>query len=195
MCSKCARKLSTYPRSLSDLSWVLVSRRGSPLPSAATASSSSNGGMMNKSRRLFFDFRLVPTFDAFTEPVVNAFIVDDDVVDEIGWGKSVRWWWWWWWNETLIIGFNEANLIESSTTYWLEKSSSGTKTATRHPWCARWAAPPRAGLRQGWFETWLAPFRGREDCLDATSSGTDGVGSPAGFGQDLRQPTPNPSLT
>lgn len=82
-------KLSTHPRSLRDLSCVLVKRLGSPLPSAATASSSSNGGMINKSRKLFFDFLLVPTFEAFTEPVVNAFIVDDDVVDEIGWGKSM----------------------------------------------------------------------------------------------------------
>lgn len=63
---------------------MFVSRRGSPVPSAATASSSSNGGMINKSRRLFFDFLLVPTFEALTGAVVNAFIVDDDVVDEIG---------------------------------------------------------------------------------------------------------------
>lgn len=75
---------STYPRSRSDRSWLLVSLRGSPLPSAATASSSSNGGMMNKSRRLFLDFRLVPTFEAFTGPVVSALMVDEDVVDEIG---------------------------------------------------------------------------------------------------------------
>lgn len=74
----------THPRSLSDLNWLFVRRLGSPLPSAATASSSSNGGMMNKSRKLFLDFRLVPTFDAFTGTVVKAFIVDDDVVDEIG---------------------------------------------------------------------------------------------------------------
>lgn len=47
--------------------------------------------MMNKSRRLFFDFRLVPTFDALMgPPVVNALIVDDDVVDEIGCGKSEK---------------------------------------------------------------------------------------------------------
>lgn len=45
---------------------------------------------MKRSRRLFFDFRFVPTFDAFTGPVVNAFKVDDDVVDEIGCGKSVK---------------------------------------------------------------------------------------------------------
>lgn len=63
---------------------MFARRRGSPLPSAATASSSSNGGMMNKSRKLFLDFLFVPTFDAFTGPVVNALIVDDDVVDEIG---------------------------------------------------------------------------------------------------------------
>jgi hypothetical protein len=67
-----------------------VSRLGSPLQSAATASSSSNGGMMNKSRKLFFDFRFVPTFEAFTGPVVNALIVDEDVVDEIGWGRSLE---------------------------------------------------------------------------------------------------------
>lgn len=57
-------------------------RRGSPLPSAATASSSSNGGMMNKSRKLFLDFLFVPTFEALTGPVVITFIVADDTVDE-----------------------------------------------------------------------------------------------------------------
>jgi hypothetical protein len=81
---------STYPRSRSDLSCVLVRRRGSPLPSAATASSSSNGGMMNKSRKLFLDFRLVPTFEALTGPVVSALMVDDELVDEMGWGRSVN---------------------------------------------------------------------------------------------------------
>lgn len=80
----------TYPRSLSDRSWLLVRRLGSPLPSAATASSSSKGGMMNRSRRLFLDFRLVPTFDAFTGPeLFNALIAEDEFVDDIGWGKSV----------------------------------------------------------------------------------------------------------
>lgn len=43
---------------------------------------------MKRSRRLFLDLRLVPTFEAFTGPVVNALIVDADV-DEIGCGKSV----------------------------------------------------------------------------------------------------------
>lgn len=45
---------------------------------------------MNKSRKLFFDFRLVPTLDAFIGPVDSAFIVDDEVVDEIDCGKSVN---------------------------------------------------------------------------------------------------------
>lgn len=50
----------TYPRSRSERSCVLLSSRGSPVPSAATASSSSNGGAMKRSRRLIGrDFRLV----------------------------------------------------------------------------------------------------------------------------------------
>lgn len=70
---------------------MFVSLRGSPDPSAATASSSSNGGMMNKSRKLFFDFRLVPTFEAFMGPaLLKALIAEADVVDEIGCGKSIN---------------------------------------------------------------------------------------------------------
>lgn len=82
-CSTTCR--DTHPRSRSDLSWLFVRRRGSPLPSAATASSSSNGGIINKSRKLFFDFLLVPTLEALIGPDDNTLIVDDAVVvDEIG---------------------------------------------------------------------------------------------------------------
>lgn len=80
-----ASRVDTYPRSRRDLSWLFVRRRGSPLPSAATASSSSNGGMINKSRKLFFDFLLVPTLEALIGPDDNTLIVDEVVVvDEIG---------------------------------------------------------------------------------------------------------------
>jgi hypothetical protein len=68
---------------------VFVSRLGSPAPSAATASNSSNGGIINKSRRFIaFDFRLVPTFDAFIGPLVCKLIVEDIAAVEIGCGKS-----------------------------------------------------------------------------------------------------------
>lgn len=46
------RKDVPYPRSRNDFNCVLVNRRGSPMPSIATASNSSNGGAMNKSRKL-----------------------------------------------------------------------------------------------------------------------------------------------
>lgn len=42
---------SIYPRSRIARNCVLVNRRGSPVPSAATASSSSNAGAMNRSRK------------------------------------------------------------------------------------------------------------------------------------------------
>jgi len=45
------KRRNTNPRSLNDLSCVFVKRLGSPVPSAATASNSSNGGATNKSRK------------------------------------------------------------------------------------------------------------------------------------------------
>jgi hypothetical protein len=46
--------------------------------------------MMNKSRKLFFDFLFVPTFEAFTGPVASALMVDDEFVDDMGWGRSAN---------------------------------------------------------------------------------------------------------
>lgn len=47
----------TNPRSRNDFNWVLVRRRGSPDPSIATASNSSNGGDINKSRKFIGRYR------------------------------------------------------------------------------------------------------------------------------------------
>lgn len=84
-----AHEIKTYPRSFKDFSWLFVSLLGSPLLSAATASNSSKGGIINKSLKFMpLDFLFVPTFDAFAWTVVVPF---DDVLIvavEIGWGKS-----------------------------------------------------------------------------------------------------------
>lgn len=59
---KIENAIFTYPRSRSDFNCVLVNRLGSPLPSIATASNSSNGGATNKSRKFIgrYLFRFVP---------------------------------------------------------------------------------------------------------------------------------------
>lgn len=47
----------TNPFSLNDFNCVFVNRLGSPVPSIATTSSSSNGGAINKSRRFIGRYR------------------------------------------------------------------------------------------------------------------------------------------
>lgn len=49
---KIKQAVFTHPFSRIALSWELVSRRGSPVPSVATASNSSKGGAINKSLKL-----------------------------------------------------------------------------------------------------------------------------------------------
>lgn len=92
----------TYPLSRKDFNWLLVNLRGSPALSAATASNSSKGGRIKRSRKFIArDLRFVPVVFAVgaeTTPVaelVSKFIPDCEVtevcvvwVDEIGCGKS-----------------------------------------------------------------------------------------------------------
>jgi hypothetical protein len=102
---------------------VLVNRRGSPLPSAATWSSSSNGGMMNKSRKFMaFDLRLVPTFEAFDPVVVEVLSAAKEiaVVLETACGKSA------------ITKLFHCTIYEiTKTAYLLERSSNDIETAKR----------------------------------------------------------------
>lgn len=78
----------TYPLSRNERNCELVKRRGSPVPSAATASNSSNGGVIKRSRKLI---GRVLRFIIFSE---DAVVVDEVVVgiavDASGVGKSVE---------------------------------------------------------------------------------------------------------
>lgn len=68
----------TYPRSRSDFSWLLVRRRGSPEPSVATASNSSNGGATKRSRKFTGRYlRLVLPLAVLDTGVGNTVLIDN----------------------------------------------------------------------------------------------------------------------
>lgn len=74
-----------HPDSRNDFSCELVRRRGSPLPSDATASNSSKGGAINRSRKLIGRvlLRLLTLF-------VALLTVSTSVVADSGCGSTVK---------------------------------------------------------------------------------------------------------
>lgn len=65
----------THPRSRNDLSCWSVRRRGSPWLSVATASSSSNGGAINRSRKFIGRAFLLLLFVADTKEAFDVVVV------------------------------------------------------------------------------------------------------------------------
>lgn len=65
----------SYPRSRNDFNCELVNRLGSPIPSIATASNSSNGGAINKSRKLIGRHLLRFACNCVDDGCVNASLI------------------------------------------------------------------------------------------------------------------------